>query len=172
MYDNAMKTSLLTLLNLMSLLLMVVRNMLKSLLALVLLFTDIYTLKSMSMFPSVLSDHIIDCGAPMCLLSNSAKVEMSKQVKDILHTYVMGCWQSKPYHQHQYPVEWHYQGVKHMCNTFLVLTGAPAYCWLLCLMYVCLVLNLSYSDNIKMMPLQLALGTTNDISPLFYFTFY
>jgi hypothetical protein len=32
-------------------------------------------------------------------------VEMSKQVKDILHTYGMGCWQSEPYHQHQNPTE-------------------------------------------------------------------
>jgi hypothetical protein len=59
-----------------------------------------------------------------------------------------------------------------MCNTILDCTGAPTYCWLLCLRYVCLVLNLSYSDNIKTTPLQLALGTTNDISPLLYFTFY
>jgi hypothetical protein len=29
-----------------------------------LLLTNIYPLKSISMFPSVLSDHIIDCGAP------------------------------------------------------------------------------------------------------------
>jgi hypothetical protein len=62
--------------------------------------------------------------------------------------------------------------LKCMCNTVLNHTGAPAYCWLLCLMYVCLVLNSSYYDNIKMMPIQLALGTTNDMSPLLYFTFY
>jgi hypothetical protein len=59
------------------------------------LLTYIYPLKSMPMFPSILSDHIIDCGTPMCLLSNSAKAEMSKQIKDILHTYGMGCWQSE-----------------------------------------------------------------------------
>ncbi len=78
------------------------------------LLTNIYPLKSISMFPSVLSDHIIDRSAPTCLLSNSAKVEMSKQVKDILHAYGMWCWQSEPYHQHQNPVECqcHYQDVK------------------------------------------------------------
>jgi hypothetical protein len=41
-----------------------------------------------------------------------------------------------------------------------------------CASCICLVLSLSYSDNIKTIPLQLALGTTNDISPLLYFTFY
>jgi hypothetical protein len=55
-----------------------------------LFLTDIYPRKSISMFPSILSDHIIDHSAPTCLLSDSAKVEMSKQVKDILHTYGMG----------------------------------------------------------------------------------
>jgi hypothetical protein len=84
----------------------------------------------------------------------------------------MGCWQSEPYHQHQNPMEHHYQDMKCMCNTILDHTGAPAYYWLLCLMHVHLVLNLSYSDNIKTTPLQLALSTTNDISPLLYFTFY
>jgi hypothetical protein len=64
------------------------------------LLTDIYPLKSISMFPSILSDHIIDCGAPKYLLCHSAKVEMSKQVKDILCTYGMGCW------QHIVPVSW------------------------------------------------------------------
>ncbi len=59
-----------------------------------------------------------------------------------------------------------------MCNTILDHIGAPAYCRLLCLMYVCLVLNSSFSDNIKTIPLQLALSTTNDISPLLCFTFY
>jgi hypothetical protein len=69
-------------------------------------------------------------------------------------------------------MEHHYQDMKCMCNTILDHTGAPAYYWLLCLMHVHLVLNLSYSDNIKTTPLQLALSTTNDISPLLYFTFY
>jgi hypothetical protein len=64
------------------------------------------------------------------------------------------------------------QEVKCMCNTVLDCTGAPAYFWLLCLMYVCLVLNSSYSDSIKTTPLQHALGTTNVISALLYFTFY
>jgi hypothetical protein len=31
--------------------------------------------------------------------------------------------------------------VKQLCNTILDWTGAPTYCWLLCLMYVCFVLN-------------------------------
>jgi hypothetical protein len=55
--------------------------------------TNIYSLKSISMIPSILSDQIIDCSVPTHLLSDRAKVEMSKQVKDILCTYGMGCWQ-------------------------------------------------------------------------------
>jgi hypothetical protein len=44
-----------------------------------LFLTDINPLKSISMFPSVLFDHIIDRSAPTCLLSDSAKVEMRRK---------------------------------------------------------------------------------------------
>jgi hypothetical protein len=112
------------------------------------LLTDIYSLKSISMFSSILSDHIIDHSTPTCLLSNIAKVEMSKHVKYILRTYGMGCRQSEPYHQHQNPAKRQYQDMQHMCNIILDQTGAPAYCWLLCPMYsgwflTCLTLTTS-----------------------------
>jgi hypothetical protein len=66
-------------------------------------------MKSPASFPGVLMDQIIDCGAPMKLISDSAKVETSTAVRDILHTYDISSWQSEPYHQHQNPAEWHYQ---------------------------------------------------------------
>ncbi len=130
------------------------------------LLTNIYPLKSISMFPSFLSDHTIDHGAPTCLLSDSVKVKMSKQVKDILWLHL---W-------HGVLATWAISSTSESLR--MMITGCeahvqtnPAYCWLLCFMYVCLVLHSSYSDNIKTTPLQLALSTTNDISPLLYFTF-
>ena len=50
--------------------------------------------------------------------------------------------------------------------------GAPANCWLLYLIYICFVLNNYYSDSIKGVPIHMATGTTNDISPLLSFEFY
>ena len=87
-------------------------------------------------------------------------------------TFYIASWQSEPHYQHQNPAKQCYQDVKHLCNTVLDHTGAPAYCWLLCLIYICFVLNNCYSDNIKGVQIRMVTGTTNDISPLLSFEFY
>jgi hypothetical protein len=133
------------------------------------LLSDVDGMKSPASFPGVLTDQIIDHRAPTKLISDSAKVETSTAVRDVLHMYGISSWQSEPYHQHQNPAKWCYQTVKRMCNTILDRTGAPAYCWLLCLMYVCVILNNTYAPSIRATPLR---GTTNDISQLLYFSFY
>jgi hypothetical protein len=52
-------------------------------------------------------------------------------------------------------------------------TGAPSYTWLLCLTYVCFILNFTISSALNGgVPIQRATGsTTNDISPLLRFRF-
>jgi hypothetical protein len=129
-------------------------------------------MKSPAQFPGILTDGIITCGAPTKLISDSARVEASKEVRSILRTYGISSWQSEPHQQHQNPAERRYQTVKQLCNTILDRTGAPAYCWLLCLMYVCFVLNNACSEVIQSTPLRQAYGTDNDISPMLYFSFY
>jgi hypothetical protein len=60
-----------------------------------------------------------------------------------------------------------------MGNTILDRTGAPSYTWLLCLMYVCFVLNFTVSSALNGgVPIQRATGSTNDISPLLRFQFW
>jgi hypothetical protein len=136
------------------------------------LVTDDHGMKSPAQFPGVLTDEIITRGAPTKLISDSARVEASKEVRSILCTYGISSWQSEPHQQHQNPAEQRYQTVKRLCNTILDRTGAPAYCWLLCLMYVCFVLNNAFSEVIQSTPLPQAYGTDNDISPMLYFLFY
>jgi transposase InsO family protein len=136
------------------------------------LVTDVHGMKSPAQFPGILTDEIITHGAPTKLISDSARVETSKEVRGILRTYGISSWQSEPHQQHQNPAEWRYQTVKQLCNTILDQTGAPAYCWLLCLMYVCFVLNNAFSEVIQSTPLHQAYGTDNDISPMLYFSFY
>ena len=116
------------------------------------LITDVYGMKSPAQFPSTLSDNITKHGALTKLISDCAQVEISKCVQEILQTLYIASWQSEPHYQHQNPTECHYQDVKCLCNTVLDCTGAPAYCWLLCLIYICFVLNNCYSDNIKGVP--------------------
>jgi hypothetical protein len=129
-------------------------------------------MKSPAQFPGVLTDEIITRGAPTKLISDSACIETSKEVRSILRTYGISSWQSEPHQQHQNPAEWRYQTVKQLCNTILDQTGAPAYCWLLCFMYVFFVLNNAFSEVIQSTPLRQAYGTDNDISPMLYFLFY
>jgi hypothetical protein len=129
-------------------------------------------MKSPAQFPGVLTDVIITRGAPTKLISDSAHVETSKEVRGILRTYSISSWQSEPPQQHQNPAERRYQTVKRLCNTILDQTGTSAYCWLLCLMYVCFVLNNAFSEVIQSTPLRQAYGTNNDISPMLYFLFY
>jgi hypothetical protein len=128
------------------------------------LVTDVHGMKSPAQFPGILTDEIITCGAPTKLISDSARVETSKEVRGILRTYGISSWQSEPHQQHQNPAEGQYQTVKQLCNTILDQTGALAYCWLLCLMYVCFVLNNAFSEVIQSTPLCQAYGTDNDIS--------
>jgi hypothetical protein len=127
------------------------------------LVTDVHGMKSPAQFPGILTDEIITCSAPTKLISDSTHVETSKQVCGILCTYGISCWQSEPHQQHQNPAERQYQTVKQLCNTILDQTGAPAYCWLLCLMYVCFILNNAFSEVIQSTPLRrpTALTTTS-----------
>ena len=75
------------------------------------------------------------------LLSDSAKTEISNKVMDILRAYHIRNWHSEPCHQNQNPAEWRYRTIKSWINTVMNRSGAPANCWLLCLIYVCYLLN-------------------------------
>ena len=79
------------------------------------------------------------------LISDYAKVEISKKVKDILRMYHSSSWNSEPYHQNQNPAEGRYCTVKSWSNTIMNRSGAPADCWLLCMIHASYILNhLSY----------------------------
>ena len=75
------------------------------------------------------------------LISDRAQVEVSKKVQDILRNYCIEDWQSEPHHQHQNIAERKYQVVKSFVNNIMNRTGAIAGAWLLCLQYVCFLLN-------------------------------
>ena len=70
------------------------------------------------------------------LLADSAKTKISNKVID----HISNCF-SESYHQNQNPAEWRYRTIKSWTNTVMNRSGAPANCWLLCLIYVCYLLN-------------------------------
>jgi hypothetical protein len=134
--------------------------------------TDVYGVKTDKEFVNTLEDTIRERGAPNRLISDRAQVEISRRVLGILRALFIGSWQSEPHQQQQNPVERRIQTLKSTTNRILDCTGAPAYTWLLCLAYVCFLLNHTYNPTIQAVPMQKLSGSTPDISPLLRFAFW
>ena len=137
------------------------------------LVADVYPMKSGKQFLNTLEDNIRRRGAMDKLLSDSAKTEISKKVMGILRAYHISNWHSEPYHQNQNPAEWQYRTIKSWTNTVMNRSGAPANCWLLCMIYVCYILNHIACGALNgSIPLLVLYGITPDISIMLLYTFY
>ena len=52
-------------------------------------------------------------------------------------------------------------------------SGCPAFCWLLCLQYICVILNHLASPTLQgICPIQALQGTSPDVSFMLHFSFY
>ena len=137
------------------------------------LVCDAYGIKTTKQFINTLSDNIRKRGAMDTLISDGGKYEISQQVTDLLHSLFIQDYQSEPYHQHQNKAENHFGLAKHYTNTVMNTSGCPAFCWLLCLQYICVVLNHSASPTLQgICPIQALQGTTPDVSFMLHFSFY
>ena len=134
--------------------------------------TDVYGIKTDRQFVNTLEDNIHQRDAPNKLISDRAQVEISNKVLNILRTLVIGDWQSEPHQQQQNPAECCYQTIKTATHRIMDRTGAPAHTWLLCLMYVCYLLNHTYNASLNGVPLTHLTGVTVDISALLRFHFW
>ena len=129
-------------------------------------------MKSRKQFVNTLEDNIRRQGAIDKLLSDYAKTEISNKIMDILRAYHISNWHNEPYHQNQNPAEWRYRTIKAWTNTHMN-RSAPANCWLLCLIYVCYLLNhIACAALDSKIPLVALTGTTPGISIILLFTFY
>ena len=137
------------------------------------LVADAYPMKSGKQFVNTLEDNIRRRGAMDKLLNDSAKTEISNKVMDTLMAYHISNWHSEPYHQNQNPAEWRYRTIKFWTNTVMNRSGAPANCWILCLIYVCYLLHhIACTALDGKIPLLALTGITPDISIILLFTFY
>ena len=137
------------------------------------LVCDIYGMKSEKQFVNTLEDNIRKRGAMSKLISDRAQSEISNKAKDLLRALFIDEWQSEPHHQHQNYAERRYNTIKSKTNIILNRTGAPAYCWLLCLAYVCFILNHVATESLQWKtPMQMLTGETSDISIITNFVFY
>ena len=129
------------------------------------LVCDAYGIKSTKQFINTLSDNIRKRGAMDTLISDGGKYEISKRVTDLLHSLFIQDHQSEPYHRHQNKAGNHFGLAKHYTNTVMNTSGCPVCCWLLCLQYICVVLNHLASPTLQgICPVQALEGTTPDIS--------
>ena len=137
------------------------------------LVCDAYGIKSTKQFINTLSDNIRKRGAMDTLISDGDKYEISKRVTDLLRSLFIQDYQSEPYHQHQNKAENRFGLAKRYTNTVMNTSGCPAFCWLLCLQYICVVLNHLASPTLQgICPVQALEGTSPDISFLLHFSFY
>ena len=97
------------------------------------LVADVYPMKSGNQFDYTLVDIIRRRGAMGRLLSDSAKTEISKKSLNILRAYHISNWHSEPYHQNQNTAELRHRKIKSWTNRVMNRSGAPANCWLLCM---------------------------------------
>ena len=104
-------------------------------------------MKSDRDFVNTLQDNIRKRGAMQKLISDRAQVEISNKVLDIMRNFIIDDWQSELYHEHQNPADRRYQTIKTYTNKVLDRTGAPAYTWLLALMYICYLFNHMASEK-------------------------
>lgn len=133
---------------------------------------DAYGLKTDKQFVNTLEDNIRERGAMNKLVSDRAQVEIGERVLHFLRALCISSWQSEPHQQHQNPFERRWQAIKHAVNRVMDRTGCPAFCWLLCLQYVCYLYNHMWDESIKAVPLCLLLGFTVDTSVLLRFHFW
>ena len=137
------------------------------------LVCDAYGIKSTKQFINTLSDNIRKWGAMDTLISDGGKYEISKRVTDLLRSLFIQDCQSEPYHQHQNKAENRFGLAKRYTNTVMNTSGCPACCWLLCLQYICVVLNQLASPTLQgICPVQALEGTTPDISFMLHYSFY
>ena len=89
-------------------------------------------------------------------------------------TYLLMIWQSESHYQHQNVSEHIYQKIKRLTNNILDHMGAPAYTWLLDIIYMLLLSNYTYNAGIKKKkpPIQQYLLQTLAHCYIFYFGNY
>ena len=134
---------------------------------------DTQRLKSSKQFVNSLEDNIQKCGAMDKLVSNRVQTEIGQHEQDILQALFISLWQSKPHKQQQNLAERKYQMLWWYTNTTISHTGAPANTWLLCLLYVCFLLNCLACQALQWQtPPEALEGSTPDISPLLHFSFW
>ena len=135
--------------------------------------TEVFGMQKESSMAETLNDFIRKWGAPSRLLSDNAKTEIGKAVKEVLRKYNIKDLQTEPHHPNQNPAERRIQEVKKTSNNIMHRTGAPGHLWYLCIQYVAYLLNRIAHRRLDFRtPIEVAVRETPDISSLLQFHFF
>ena len=134
---------------------------------------DVYGMGTEKEFVNTLEDVIRRRGAMDKLISDSARVEISARVKDILRALCIDDWQSEPNYQHENFAELRWKHLKKNVQWFMNLRNVDPSAWLLCTQWVADVMNHTAEKSLGWRPpLQVLTGQTIDISILLCFLFW
>ena len=137
------------------------------------LVTDVYSMTTDKEFVNTLEDVIRKRGAMDKLITDSARVEQSKRVLDILRALCIDGWQSEAHYQHQNFAEHRWKHIKRCHQWYMNWRNVNANAWLLLLEWVADVMNHTAEESLGWKPpLQKLTGQTIDISILLYFMFW
>ena len=129
------------------------------------LVIDVFGMGSEKEFVNTLEDVIRKRGAMDKLITDSAQVEMSRRVKDILRSLVIDDWQSEAQYQHQNFAEHRWKHLKRNIQWYMNWRNIPSNCWLLVAQWCADVMNHTAEKSLNWStPLERLSGQTTDIS--------
>jgi hypothetical protein len=137
------------------------------------LVIDVFGMHNNAEFVNTLEDVIRKRGAMDKLISDSAKVEISKRVLDILRALCINDWQSEPQYQHQNYAERRWGTLKMNVEWYMNWRNVQANAWLLCTEWCADVMNVTAEKSIGWRtPLEVLTGETTDINIALCFLFW
>ena len=93
------------------------------------------------------------------LLTDSARVEISRRVHDILRALIIDDWQSEPNYQHQNFAEHHWRHLKRLVQWFMNYRNVAPEAWLLCTQWVADAMNHTAERSLKLMSMVCPVST-------------
>ena len=137
------------------------------------LVIDVFGMKSEKEFVNTLEDVIRRRGAMDQLISDSARVETSLRILDIMRALCIDDWQSEPNYQHQNFAEHRWNHLQRHVNFIMNFRNVRPNAWLLCTKWCGDVMNFTAEKSLGgRPPLQFLEGQTLDISILLCFMFW
>jgi hypothetical protein len=137
------------------------------------IYKSAYGCKTNKQFTKTLQDEIQENRAMDVLYSDGASAQVGQKAKEIMRSFVIDNWASKPHNPNQNFAEQAWRDTKRNVNATINMTGAPTNTWLLALKYVIYLMNQTAIASLNWRtPYKKMWGVTPDISAMLEYHFY